>query len=58
MEFDFPKGDISAVNIEVFDEDLLGKDKSLGKVNVDMNDFDNLAYPHGQWFPLEGVKLG
>ena len=58
VEFDFPDGDSSAVNIEVFDEDLLGKDKSLGKVNVDMNDLDNLASPHGQWFPLEGVKLG
>ena len=39
--------------LEVFDADKLGKDKSLGKVEVDPRDFDQ-----PRWIPLQGVKSG
>ena len=39
--------------VEVFDADKLGKDKSLGKVEVDILD---LAADEGRWFPLQGKK--
>ena len=41
--------------IEVFDSDKLGKDKSLGKININSKDLD-AGTP--QWFPLKGVKSG
>ncbi len=53
--FKVPDGDADKLLVEVFDSDKLGKDKSLGKVEVDVLD---LAGSDGQWFPLQGVKSG
>ena len=41
--------------IEVFDKDKLGKDKSLGKVEISKDDLDS---KEPMWFPLKGVKSG
>ena len=41
--------------IEVFDADKLGKDKSLGKVALDLGDLDS---GEPRWFPLQGTKSG
>ena len=41
--------------IEVFDSDKIGKDKSLGMIEINPNDLD-LNEP--KWFPLKGVKSG
>ena len=41
--------------IEVFDKDKLGKDKSLGKVEISGDDLDS---SEPVWFPLAGVKSG
>ena len=41
--------------IEVFDSDKLGKDKSLGKVEISQ---DDLGANQPIWFPLAGVKSG
>jgi hypothetical protein len=40
--------------VEVFDADKIGKDKSLGKVELDI---DDLPADVGHWFPLQGRKL-
>ena len=53
--FKVPDGDADTILIEVFDSDKLGKDKSLGKVEIDVVD---LAGSDGQWIPLQGVKSG
>jgi hypothetical protein len=42
-------------SVEVFDKDKLGKDKSLGKVEISRND---LGSNEPMWFPLKGVKSG
>ena len=39
----------------MFDADKLGKDKSLGKVEINPKDFDGVE---AKWFPLKGVKSG
>ena len=39
----------------MFDADKLGKDKSLGKVEINPRDFDG---KEAKWFPLKGVKSG
>ena len=39
----------------MFDADKLGKDKSLGKVEINPRDFDG---NEAKWFPLKGVKSG
>ena len=39
----------------MFDADKLGKDKSLGKVEINPRDFDGVE---AKWFPLKGVKSG
>ena len=52
------KGDqyiIKFSSIEVFDKDKLGKDKSLGKVEISS---DDLGSNEPVWFPLAGVKSG
>ena len=41
--------------IEVFDSDKIGKDKSLGKVELN---FEDLDASEPRWFPLKGVKSG
>ena len=50
-EFKVPDGNANKLLVEVFDADKLGKDKSLGKVEVDILD---LAADEGRWFPLQG----
>jgi len=42
-------------SIEVFDADKLGKDKSLGVVEINPRDLDG---EEAKWFPLKGVKSG
>ena len=36
----------------------VGKDKLLGKLNMDITDGVNLNGKEGKWFPLSGVKTG
>merc|ERR1712013_297107 len=57
-EFDVPDGASRNFYIEVFDSDKLGKDKTLGKLNLDITDVLSLADQGGKWFPLTGVKSG
>ncbi len=54
-DFKVPDGTADKLLVEVFDSDKLGKDKSLGKVEVDVLALENAE---GQWFPLQGVKSG
>lgn len=58
VEFDVPEGDAKHLNIEVFDHDMIGKDKSLGTLEMDMADLGNMDKDSGYWFPLSGVKSG
>ena len=51
--FNVPDSGADKILVEVFDADKLGKDKSLGKVEVDILD---LAADEGRWFPLQGKK--
>ena len=46
---------IFTYRVEVFDKDKLGKDKSLGKVEISKDDLDS---KEPIWFPLAGVKSG
>merc|ERR1712013_309729 len=57
-EFDFPEGNNRTFNLEVFDSDKLGKDKSLGKLTLDFYDVLAMDGSEGKWFPLSGVKSG
>ena len=57
-KFDVPEGDQRNVAVEVFDSDKLGRDKSLGKVEVDLAELVNNESEEGQWYPLIGVKSG
>ena len=41
-----------------FDSDKIGKDKSLGKLNLDVSDVLSFDWQGGKWFPLTGVKSG
>jgi hypothetical protein len=50
-EFQVPDGGADKILVEVFDADKLGKDKSLGKAEIDVLD---LAAGDGHWFPLQG----
>jgi Ca2+-dependent lipid-binding protein len=50
-EFNVPDGNADKILIEVFDADKLGKDKSLGKVEVDVLD---ITADEGRWLPLQG----
>jgi Ca2+-dependent lipid-binding protein len=53
--FKLPEGDTDSILIEVFDSDKLGKDKSLGKAEVNVIELDA---GDSQWIPLQGVKSG
>ena len=57
-EFDVPDGDDTIIDIEVFDNDKLGRDKSLGSLSLGLDEI--LQAPEGEalWYPLEGVKSG
>ena len=50
-EFKVPDSGADKILVEVFDADKLGKDKSLGKVEVDILD---LAGGESRWFTLQG----
>merc|ERR1719474_264338 len=59
------KGDIPVdndspriINLEVFDSDKLGKDKSLGSTNLDVLDIVQNTPINETWVPLDGVKSG
>ena len=52
-EFKLPDGHSDKLLVEVFDADKLGKDKSLGKVEVDLSE---ITSSEGRWYPLEGNK--
>ncbi len=50
-EFTVPDGDSDTLLVEVFDADKLGKDKSLGKAEINILD---LTATEGRWIPLQG----
>jgi Ca2+-dependent lipid-binding protein len=54
-DFQVPDGNADKLLVEVFDSDKLGKDKSLGKVELSLADLETIE---GQWFSLQGVKSG
>ena len=43
---------LNIFSVEVFDKDKLGKDKSLGQIEVDPRDFAN---GEAKWFPLQVI---
>ena len=60
-DLEIPDGDSRTVMVEVLDSDKLGKDKSMGKLELDMSDIQDMARLEendGRWFPLQGVKSG
>ena len=58
LDLNIPEGNVTEVNVEVFDADKFGKDKSLGKVDLDSAELVNLKDEQGCWYPLTGVKSG
>jgi hypothetical protein len=54
-DFKVPDGNCDTLLVEVFDSDKLGKDKSLGKVDINLLDLQDTE---GKWFALQGVKSG
>merc|ERR1719309_1411919 len=57
-EFVVPDGNSRTFHLEVFDSDRIGKDKSLGKLDLDLADVLGMDGQEGRWFPLSGVKSG
>ena len=57
-EFDVPDGEDTDINIEVFDDDKLGRDKSLGTLTLGLENILRAPEGEGVWFPLNGVKSG
>ena len=53
---DIPEGNCKNVIIEVFDADKLGKDKSIGKLDLQVAELVNIEGQEGKWFPFSGVK--
>ena len=51
VEFQVPDSGADKILVEIFDSDKLGKDKSLGKVEVEIQ---GLAADESRWFPLQG----
>ena len=47
-----------SIQIEVFDEDKFGKDKSLGVTEVGINDLLNDGPLENEWIPLNNAKTG
>ena len=58
MEFDYPEGDEDIISIEVFDEDKLGRDESLGTLDLHVDELAAMHPDTGYWFPLAGVDSG
>jgi Ca2+-dependent lipid-binding protein len=52
-EFKVPDSGADKLLVEVFDADKLGKDKSLGKAEINISDLTADAGA-GHWFPLQG----
>ena len=46
------------INIDIFDDDKLGKDKPLGSADIDIPTLINNANLRDAWIPLDGVKNG
>ena len=56
--FLIPGGDDKTVNLEVYDSDMIGKDTSLGELDLDIAEVLAMVGEEGWWYPLEGVKSG
>merc|ERR1712106_607066 len=56
--FQTPDGDDDTVALQVFDKDKIGRDKSLGNVNLPIKDVIAMDGGEGKWIPLTGVKSG
>ena len=57
-EFEVPDGEDTDINIEVFDNDKLGQDKSLGSLSLGLDDILKAPEGEGLWYPLAGAKSG
>ena len=57
-EFEVPDGEDTDINIEVFDNDKLGRDKSLGSLSLGLDDILKAPEGEGLWYPLAGSKSG
>merc|ERR1719494_817234 len=57
-EFDIPDDGDETIFLEVFDSDKIGKDKSLGSLNLPLVNVLAMDGQEGQWFPLADSKKG
>ena len=58
MEFLVPESNFTNVNFQVFDKDTLGKDKSLGTLDLGLGElFQNAEAGVGKWYPLSGAYV-
>ena len=57
-EIEVPDKHDRNISIELYDSDKLGKDKFLGKFNMDIAKIMNLGKVDEGWYPLDGVKQG
>merc|ERR1719431_205597 len=57
-EFMIPDDGDETIYLEVFDKDRIGKDKSLGSLNLPLVDVLDMDGQEGNWFPLAGSKDG
>lgn len=57
-DFAVPDGPSNDINIEIFDNDKLGTDKSLRKLDLDIGEILNNDGVEGKWYPLKGSKSG
>merc|ERR1719208_464183 len=57
-EIGVPDGHDRNISIELYDADKFGKDKFLGKLNLDIAKIMNLGKLEDGWYPLDGVKQG
>ena len=55
-EFNVPDGNQRTFHGEVFDSEKVRKDKSRGKLDLDITDVLSKHGQEGKWFPLAGVK--
>ena len=56
--FNVPDDGDDRIKIDLFDSDRLGKDKSLGKLDLDVDDIMTAGILPPTWFPLKGTKSG
>ena len=57
-DFQVPDGQDKTLNIEILDNDRFGRDKSLGKLDLDIGELLNNDLSDGKWYPLDGSKAG